>query len=269
MGRVDGKVAFITGAARGQGRNEAVHLAREGADIIGIDICEDVATVPMPLGTQQGLEETAEMVRETGREMLTSVVDVRDQEGLKAAVDAGVDRFGKLDVVVANAAVCTVQTWDKVTPQLWQDTIQINLTGVWNTCFVTAPHLIEAGGGAIIIKSSVAGLVGQPFLAPYVAAKHGVVGIMHALCNELAVHNVRVNTIHPSGVLTPMVTEEPVSIEGLLDEHPSVRGIFDNALPVTMTEPIDISNAVVYLVSDEARYVTGLEMKVDAGSTAR
>jgi SDR family mycofactocin-dependent oxidoreductase len=268
MGRVEGKVAFVTGAARGQGRSHAVALAEEGADVIAVDICEDYQTVGYPLATPDELQETVAAVEALDRRIVASQVDVRDGDALKAAIDAGVAELGRLDIVCANAGICTVQAWDQVTPQVWQDTIDTNLTGVWNTCFHTAPHLIAAGGGSMILTSSTAGLKGQPFLAPYVAAKHGVVGIMRALTNELAKHSIRVNTIHPTGVATPMggIGE---TFPRLLEADPELGPLFMNALPVEITEPRDISNAVLFLAGDESRYVTGLELKVDAGNTAR
>jgi SDR family mycofactocin-dependent oxidoreductase len=268
MGRVEGKVAFITGAARGQGRSHAIRLAEEGADIIAVDICGDVASAAYPMGTADELAETAKHVEAVGGRVVTFIADVRDQEALRHAATEGATALGKIDVVVANAGICSLQTWDEVTPDLWKETIEINLTGVWNTCFVTAPHLIAAGGGAMILTSSTAGLKGQPFLAPYVAAKHGVVGIMHVLTNELAEHSIRVNTVHPTGVETPML-EAMRSVGRLIEAHPDLGPIMSNALPVEAVEPGDISNTVLYLASDEAKYVTGVALSVDAGASAR
>jgi SDR family mycofactocin-dependent oxidoreductase len=268
MGRVDGKVAFITGAARGQGRSHAIRLAEEGADIIAVDICRSLDTVSYPLATPEELQETVSAVEALDRRIVAREADVRDGDALKQAVDGGVAELGRLDVVVANAGICTIQAWDQVTPEVWRDTIDTNLTGVWHTCLHAAPHLIAAGGGSMILTSSTAGIKGQPFLSPYVAAKHGVVGIMRALANELAKHSVRVNTIHPTGVDTPMGAIA-AGLEGLLGANPELGPLFANALPVEVTEPRDQSNAVLFLASDEARYVTGLEMKVDAGLTVR
>ncbi|HEX4245069.1 MAG TPA: mycofactocin-coupled SDR family oxidoreductase [Acidimicrobiales bacterium] len=268
MARVEGKVAFITGAARGQGRSHAVRLAEEGADIIAVDICRDVDSATYAMGTADELAETAKHVEAAGRRAVTFTADVRDQEALQAAASEGAAELGKIDVVVANAGICSLQTWDQVSPALWQEVIDINLTGVWNTCFVTAPHVIAAGGGSLILTSSTAGLKGQPFLGPYVAAKHGVVGIMRMLANELAEHNVRVNTIHPTGVETPMLAAMQ-SMDSLLQAHPDLGPIFTNALPVESVDPGDISNTVLYLASDEAKYVTGVTLSVDAGANAR
>lgn len=267
-GRVAGKVALITGAARGQGRSHAVRLASEGADIIGVDLCGDVKAVPYPLASPADLDETARLVTGTGARMVTAIVDVRDPEALTTAVDDGVDRLGRLDIAIANAGVCTVQRWDEVTPALWDTVLGINLTGAWNTCVAAIPHLVDAGGGSLILISSVAGLKGQPFLAPYVASKHGMVGVMRTLANELAARHIRVNTVHPTGVDTPML----VGLAGLtarIEASPDTGSVFLNSLPVDVMAPRDVSDAVLYLSSDESRYVTGHTMTVDAGSSAR
>jgi SDR family mycofactocin-dependent oxidoreductase len=267
-GRVAGKVAFITGAARGQGRAHAVRLAEEGADIIAIDICRDYDTVGYPLATEADLAETVKAVEALDRRIVASVADVRDAGALKAAVDDGVAQLGRLDIVSANAGICTIQSWDEVTPQAWQDTLDTNLTGVWNTMVVSVPHLIAAGGGSIICTSSTAGIKGLPYLAPYVAAKHGVVGIARTMANELARHSIRVNTVHPTGVDTPMGNGLG-GLEPLINRDPNLGPIYMNTLPVEIVDPRDISNAVLFLASDEARYVTGLEFTVDAGNTIR
>ncbi|HEY3718145.1 MAG TPA: mycofactocin-coupled SDR family oxidoreductase [Jatrophihabitantaceae bacterium] len=267
-GRVEGKVAFITGAARGQGRSHAIRLAEEGADIIAVDRCRDYDTVAYSMGTEADLAETVKEVEALDRRIIATTVDVRDAAGLKKAVDDGVAQLGRLDIVCANAGICTVQSWDQVTPQIWQDTLDTNLTGVWNTMVVTAPHLIAAGGGSIICTSSTAGIKGLPFLAPYVAAKHGVVGIAKSMANELAQHKIRVNTVHPTGVDTPMTTGLG-GLEGLINSDPLLGPLYMNTFPVEIVEPRDISNAVLFLASDEGRYVTGLEFTVDAGNTIR
>jgi SDR family mycofactocin-dependent oxidoreductase len=267
-GRVAGKVAFITGAARGQGRSHAIRLAEEGADIIAVDICEDIASAGYGLATEADLAETVKAVEALDRRIVARKADVRDAAALKAAVDEGVAELGKLDIVSANAGICTVQTWDEVTPAVWQDTLDTNLTGVWNTMVVATPHLIANGGGSIICTSSTAGIKGLPFLAPYVAAKHGVVGIARSMANELAQHKIRVNTVHPTGVQTPMVAGLG-GLDAILGKDPQLGPIFMNTFPVEIVEPVDISNAVLFLASDEARYVTGLEFTVDAGNTIR
>jgi SDR family mycofactocin-dependent oxidoreductase len=267
-GRVAGKVAFITGAARGQGRSHAIRLAEEGADIIAVDILRDYDTVKYPLATAEDLAETVKAVEALDRRIVASQADIRDPAALKAALDDGVAQLGHLDIVSANAGICTVQTWDEVTPAVWQDTIDTNLTGCWNTMVVSAPHLIAAGGGSIICTSSGAGLKGVPFLAPYVASKFGVTGVAKTMANELARHKIRVNTVHPGGVHTPM-SHGLTNLAGLIAADPHLGAMFGSALEVDMVEARDISNAVLFLASDEARYVTGLEFTVDAGSTIR
>jgi SDR family mycofactocin-dependent oxidoreductase len=267
-GRVAGKVAFITGAARGQGRSHAIRLAEEGADIIAVDICRDYGTVPYAMATEADLAETVKAVEALDRRIVATQADVRDAAALKAAVDDGVAQLGRLDIVSANAGICTVQSWDEVTPAVWQDTLDTNLTGVWNTMVVSVPHLIAAGGGSIICTSSTAGIKGLPYLAPYVAAKHGVVGIARTMANELAIHKIRVNTVHPTGVDTPMGNGLG-GLEPLINRDPNLGPIYMNTLPVETVDPRDISNAVLFLASDEARYVTGLEFTVDAGNTIR
>jgi SDR family mycofactocin-dependent oxidoreductase len=267
-GRVTGKVAFITGAARGQGRSHAIRLAEEGADIIAIDICQDYDTVGYGLSTEADLAETVKLVEALDRRIIARRADVRDAGALKAIVDEGVAELGKLDIVVANAGICTVQAWDEVTPAVWQDTLDTNLTGVWNTMVAGAPHLIANGGGSIIATSSTAGIKGLPFLAPYVAAKHGVVGIAKTMANELARYQIRVNTVHPTGVNTPMVAGLG-GLDSLIGRDPNLGPIYMNTLPIESVEPRDISNAVLFLASDEAQYVTGLEFTVDAGNTIR
>ena len=267
-GRVAGKVAFITGAARGQGRSHAIRLAEEGADIIAVDICRDYGTVPYPMATEADLAETVKAVEALDRRIVATQADVRNAAALKAAVDDGVAQLGRLDIVSANAGICTVQSWDEVTPAVWQDTLDTNLTGVWNTMVVSVSHLIAAGGGSIICTSSTAGIKGLPYLAPYVAAKHGVVGIARTMANELAIHKIRVNTVHPTGVDTPM-GNGLAGLEPLINRDPNLGPIYMNTLPVETVDPRDISNAVLFLASDEARYVTGLEFTVDAGNTIR
>ncbi|HEX3960697.1 MAG TPA: mycofactocin-coupled SDR family oxidoreductase [Trebonia sp.] len=267
-GRVAGKVAFITGAGRGQGRSHAIRLAEEGADIIAIDVCADYATVGYGMATEADLAETVKAVEALDRRVIAAQADVRDAQALKGVLDAGVAELGKLDIVCANAGICTVQAWDDVTPAVWQDTIDTNLTGVWNTMVAAAPHLIANGGGSIICTSSTAGIKGLPYLAPYVAAKHGVVGIAKTMANELSRHSIRVNTVHPTGVDTPMGSGLG-GLESLLTRDQNLGPIFMNTLPVESVDPRDISNAVLFLASDEARYVTGLEFTVDAGNTIR
>ncbi|WP_163512581.1 mycofactocin-coupled SDR family oxidoreductase [Fodinicola acaciae] len=258
------KVALITGAARGQGRGHAVTLASEGVDIIAVDICAPVASMGYPLAGKEDLDQTVRAVEALGRRCVPVVADVRDGAALADA--AGL--LGRLDIVVANAGIGGAWEWDQVTPEIWRDVIDINLTGVWNTCVAAAPHLIAGGGGSVIIISSTAGLKGQPFLAPYVAAKSGIVGLARSLANEWAEHHIRVNTIHPAGVETGM-SAGFATLQSLIDKHPHTGPIFVNALDVEVVEISDVSAAVAYLASDAARYVTGTELKVDAGNTIR
>ncbi len=278
MGRLDGKVAFITGAARGQGRSHALRLAQEGADIIAVDICAQVDSVGYPLATPEDLAETVRQVEALDRRIVASPADVRDSAALKRAVDEGVAELGRLDIVLANAGIASFGTVENLTDELWDDMIDINLTGVFKTVRAALPHLRAHGqGGAIVITSSTAGIKGMANLAHYVSAKHGVVGLMKTLANELAPDMIRVNSVHPTAVDTDMihndqtyglfVPDKPAS-EVTRDE---VSEIFQalNALPVRWVDPVDISNAVLFLVSDDARYITGVQLPVDAGSTIR
>jgi SDR family mycofactocin-dependent oxidoreductase len=268
-GRVEGKVAFVTGAGRGQGRSHAIRLAEEGADVIAVDVLENYASVGYGMATEDDLDETVTAVKALDRRVVAHKADVRDLAALRAVLAEGVAELGRLDIVSANAGICTVQTWDQVTPQIWADTLDTNLTGVWNTMVAATPHLIAAGGGSIICTSSTGGIKGLPFLAPYVAAKHGVVGIARSMANELAQHKIRVNTVHPTGVNTPMVEGLDGGLDALINKHPNLGPIFMNTYPVEIVETRDISNAVLFLASDESRYVTGLEFTVDAGNTIR
>jgi NAD(P)-dependent dehydrogenase (short-subunit alcohol dehydrogenase family) len=211
---------------------------------------------------------TVKDVEAHDRRIVAAQVDTRDAAALREAVDAGVAELGKLDVIVANAGICILRAWDEVTPEIWRDTIDINLTGTWNTLMAGAPHLVAAGGGSIIVTSSAAGLKGLPFLSPYVASKFALTGLTRSFAAELAEHNIRVNSIHPTGVNTPMVSGDALgNMPDLLAKHPRLTGMFTNTMPVEATEPSDISNAVLFLASDESRYVTALAMTVDAGQS--
>ena len=279
MGKLDGKVAFITGAARGQGRSHAIRLAEEGADIIAVDLCEAVPGVNRfyPGATEEDLAETVKAVEALDRRIVAAKADVRDYDGLKAALDDGVAQLGHVDIVSANAGIFIFgDPTHLVSEQDWQDVTDINQTGVWHTCKAVIPHMIEQGsGGSMILTSSTAGLKGTPNVAAYTASKHAVVGIMRTLAVELAPHRIRVNTVHPTGVGTQMILNEATFRLFLPDvEHPTREQAAEvfattNALPVPWVEPIDISNAVLFLASDEARYVTGTELKIDAGYTVR
>ncbi|WP_326818574.1 mycofactocin-coupled SDR family oxidoreductase [Streptomyces sp. NBC_01762] len=267
MGRVDGKIALITGAARGQGRSHAVRLAQEGADVVITDVCHDISdALPYPLATKAELEETAELVRATGRRCVAVEADVRHFAEMRSAVDAATAEFGRLDVVVANAGVMSSGRAWEFSEEAWDVVVGVNLKGVWNTVRAAAPGMIDAqAGGSIVITSSAAGIRGHVPYAHYVASKHGVVGLMKALSNELAPHRIRVNTVHPTGVSdTGITVGEPV--EELAAREPLFALAAMNPL-APYVEPRDVSNAVLFLASDEARYVTGLQFTVDAGST--
>jgi SDR family mycofactocin-dependent oxidoreductase len=264
-GRVAGKRILITGAARGMGRSHALRLAQEGADLILLDICESLPQIEYPLATEDDLAETVRLVGDFGRRCVSGIVDVRDEAHLRSAVDDGVAELGGLDGAVANAGVLTVASWDQTTVDQWRTVVDVNLIGVWNTCAAAIPHLLNQGGGSLVNVSSAGAIKGFPLQTPYTAAKHGVVGLTLALANELAAQNVRVNTVLPTGVPTGMV---PPSFGPLLGEKRSdLIPIFVNAMPTPAVEDVDVSNAVLFLLSDESRYVTGLEFKVDAGVT--
>jgi SDR family mycofactocin-dependent oxidoreductase len=245
-----------------------VRLAGEGADIIAVDIGRNVEDVPTAMGTTDEMAETVGQVEALGRRIVAKQADTRDLDGLRAAVDAGVEELGRLDVVVANAGIFTMQTWDETTPEIWQRTLDVNLTGTWHTCFVSIPHLITAGGGSIIIINSVAGLKGLPFMIPYNAAKAGQLGIMRALSTELGSHNIRVNTVHPGNVETPMNLGMAHKL-GLYEEDPKAMAFVMTSLPDPVMQPIEVSHAVLYLASDESRMVTGSMLPVDGGMLAR
>jgi SDR family mycofactocin-dependent oxidoreductase len=267
-GKLEGKVAFITGAARGQGRSHAIRLAREGADIIAVDLCGQIDTVPYPMATPADLAETVKEVEALDRRILAREADVRDEAGLRAAFEAGVAELGPVDIVLANAGIAPMSLHE--THGAWQDVIDVNLTGVFNTVETAIPSMIERGaGGAIVLTSSTAGIngIGGPTRGGlgYTAAKHGVVGLMRSYANNLAPHSIRVNSVHPTGVNTPMVVNE--AMQEFLEHDPSLSNAMANALPVPMVEPVDISNAILWLVSDDARYVTGVTLPVDAGFT--
>jgi (+)-trans-carveol dehydrogenase len=272
-GRVAGKVAFITGAARGQGRSHAIRLAQEGADIIAVDVCADIEGIPYAGATEQDLAETVSQVEALDRRIVAARADVRDYDALAAALADGVAQLGRLDIVSANAGIGTAPypTAD-VAERTWRDMIDINLTGVWHTAKAAIPHLRAGGpGGSIVLTSSAAGLKGYANIGHYVSAKHGVVGLMRTLALELAADMIRVNSVHPTQVDTPMIQNEATYRIFRPDlERPS-REDFEsasqevNVLPIPWVEAVDVSNAVLFLASDEARYITGVALPVDAG----
>jgi SDR family mycofactocin-dependent oxidoreductase len=269
-GRLQGKVALISGAARGMGRSHALRLAQEGADIIAFDVCRQLETVHYPMSTPQDLAETVRLVEATGRRIIAREGDVRDLASVQAVVDAGVDALGRLDVVCANAGIAgfAEDSWS-MSEHEWDEMLAVNLTGLWKTVKAAIPPMIEAGnGGSLVIINSTAGIKGVPRTGHYVAAKHGCVGLMRTLANELAPHRIRVNTLHPTGVNTPMVVNEYTQ-QVMSSGSESFGATLQNALPVELIEAVDVSNAVVWLASDEARYVTGVALPVDAGFLQR
>ncbi|OBG27407.1 mycofactocin-coupled SDR family oxidoreductase [Mycobacterium sp. 852002-51057_SCH5723018] len=274
-GRVEGKVAFITGAARGQGRSHAVRLAQEGADIIAVDVCKPIVrNTTIPASTPEDLAETADLVKGHNRRIFTAEVDVRDYDALKAAVDTGVEQLGRLDIIVANAGIGNGgDTLDKTSEYDWQEMIDVNLSSVWKSVKAGVPHLIAGGtGGSIVLTSSVGGLKAYPHCGSYVAAKHGVVGIMRSFAVELGQHMIRVNSVHPTHVSTPMLHNQgtfkmfrPDLENPGPDDMAPICQMF-HTMPIPWVDPVDISNAVLFLASDEARYITGVTLPVDAGS---
>ncbi len=277
-GRMEGKVAFITGAARGQGRSHALRLAEEGADIVAVDICENIDTVTpyYPLATEEELAETVKAVEARDRRILARKADTRDLAGLQEVFDEGLAEFGHIDTVVANAGIATYgKSWE-LTAEQWKDMIDVNLTGVFHTARVAMPSMIAADrGGSIIFTSSIGGLKGIQHVAHYVSAKHGMVGLMRTLANELGPHRIRVNTVHPTNVDTIMIQNPGTyAMFSPGDPEPSqekaMPGFLSlNTLPVPWIEPVDVSNAVLFLASDEARYVTGVTLPVDAGAAVK
>ncbi|KPM54360.1 3-ketoacyl-ACP reductase [Frankia sp. CcI49] len=266
MGLLEGKVAFITGAARGQGRSHAVRLAQEGADIIAVDICAPIDTVAYALASEDDLAETAAEVRAHGRRIVARQADVRDRAGLREAFEAGVAELGGCDIVLANAGIAPMAIGAD-DPAQFLDVVAVNLVGVWNTVEVAKQALIDRGpGGSVVLTSSTAGLRGVGGDAPgsigYAASKHGVVGLMRSYANALAPHSIRVNTVHPTGVNTPMIIN-PVMEKWITTVGSSQA--MSNALPVPYVEASDVTNAILWLVSDAARYVTGVTLPVDAG----
>ena len=273
MGLLDGKVAFISGGARGQGRSHALRLAEEGADIITFDLCAQPATTGYAGATEDDLAETAKLVEERDRRIVARKADVRDQSAVQAVLDEGVSEFGRVDIVLANAGIMSMIGEGSHRIEAWHESIDVMLTGVLYTCEAAIPHLIEQGeGGSIVITSSLAGLrapmrtLDMKSLGAlgYFAAKHGVVGLMRAYANALGPYSIRVNTVHPTGVNTPMVANP--EFMAMAQEHPEWMEAMRNALPVPMIESEDVSNAILYLCSDAGRFITGVTMPVDAGA---
>ncbi|SED06103.1 mycofactocin-coupled SDR family oxidoreductase [Rhodococcus koreensis] len=275
MGKFDGKVALITGAARDQGRSHATRLAEEGADIIAIDICDQIATADHTMGTEEDLRRTVELVEKFDRRIVTAKADVRDRAALEEAVSAGVSELGRLDIVSVNAGIASTSQVLDLSEQTWQDVIDVNLTGAWHTAMATAPHIIAGGrGGSITFTSSAMGVTAVQNLGHYTSAKHGVLGLMKTLALELGPQFIRVNAILPTNVDTDMIQNE--TILKLFMPHlenptradaelPDSNYALANILPIPWVDPVDISNALVFLSSDDARFITGVSLPVDAG----
>ena len=272
MGQLDGKVAFISGIARGQGRSHALTLAGEGADIIGFDLCRKPDSTPYPGSTPEDLEDTRNLIEKTGRQVVADIADVRDYHAVKRIFDDGIATFGRVDCVVANAGICAGGlTWE-ITEPAWREMLDINLTGVWNTVRAAIPTLIEQGdGGAIVMTGSADGIKGAPHISSYTASKFGVNGLVQSLACELGQYNIRVNSVNPGQVDTNMIGNE--FVWGLFRpdlEHPTREDVTEtfrnvNVLPIPWMEPQDVSNAVLHLVSDASRYMTAHAYVVDAG----
>jgi (+)-trans-carveol dehydrogenase len=272
VGRLDHKVALVTGAARGQGRSHAVRLAEEGADIIAVDICEQIETVKFAMPGEEDLAETVRLVESLDRRIVARKADVRDERVLAAVVEQGVAELRRLDIVLASAGILSAGPALETSEEEWDNVIDVDLKGVWNTAKVGAAQLIKGGrGGSIVMTSSTVGLHGVAHTVPYVAAKHGVVGLMRALAIEFGPHRIRVNSVHPTQVNTPMLMNEGnyklfcPDIENPTQDDLAPRSQAMHTLPVPWIEPIDVSNAILFLASDEARYITGITLPVDCG----
>jgi len=269
-GRLHGRVAFITGAARGQGRAHAVRMAREGADIIAVDIADKLPScVPYDSATQEDLDETVRLVKEANGRVFAAAVDTRDFDGLRKVVDDGVAALGRLDIIVANAGIAAPQAWNEITPESFRDVMDINVTGTWNTVMAGADKIIEGGrGGSIILISSAAGMKMQPFMIHYTASKHAVTGLARAFAAELGKHSIRVNSVHPGPVNTPMGSGDMVTAVGkTMETNPQLSHVLTPFLPDWVAEPDEIADTVCWLASDESRKVTAAQIPVDQGST--
>lgn len=265
---ISGKAALITGAARGQGRAHAMRLAAEGADIIAVDIAGPLPpSVPYESPTPEDLAETARLVRTAGRRVITAAVDIRDLDALKAAIDRAVSELGRLDIIVANAGICSPAPWDQITAEAFRDTIETNVTGTWNTVMAGAQHIIDGGrGGSIILIGSAAGINMQSFMIHYTASKHAVVGMARAFAAELGRHNIRVNSLNPGAVATPMGTGRMRdALRAAADSYPHLRGLHKPLLPEGIAQPEDVADAVAWLASDQSRLVTATQVSVDIG----
>jgi (+)-trans-carveol dehydrogenase len=277
MGKIEGKVALITGAARGQGRSHAVRLAEEGADIIALDALVDYDTVAYPMSRQEDLDETVRLVEKTGRRIIARVADIRDLEAVTAVTEQGFAEFGRLDIVCAQAGICPMGAplW-KISEQEWQDLLDVNLTGQWHTIKAAVPKMLEAeNGGSIIFTSSGAGIIGSRNIGSYVAAKHGVIGLTRTLAQELGEARIRVNAICPGTVATDMTQNDAIfklfrpdlaapTVEDVLPSYTSI-----NIIPEAWIRPLDVSNVVVFLASDDSWFMTSVILPADLGRTAK
>lgn len=273
MRRFEGKVVLITGAARGQGRAHAVRMASEGANVIAVDICDQMDICPCPMGTSEDLDETVRLVEDLDQRILAVKADVRDGAAMKQAVDDGIAEFGQIDVVVANAGIFgDTKPTHELSEESFRDVVDVVLIGVWNSVRHVVPHMIERGeGGSLVMISSAAGMRAYPGIGDYTAAKHGVVGLMRVMAVELAEHSIRVNSVHPTNVDTPLfnadalralfVPGNPTPTDAEFAE--AATGM--NLLPIPWVQPEDMAAAVAWIASDEARYVTGVTLPVDAG----
>jgi SDR family mycofactocin-dependent oxidoreductase len=271
-GRVAGKVALITGGARGLGRAHAVRLAEEGADVVVLDLCRDVASSPYAMGHDEDMAETVRLVEAAGRRVIARQADVRDQKALDDAVAETLKTFGRLDIVVPNAGLVSFGKLWELTEEQWTTAIDVLLTGVWHTVKATVPSMITAGnGGSVVILGSAVGTKASPNIGHYVTAKHGLVGLMRSLALEVAEHSIRVNLIAPGSVETPLAASDVIFQRMRPDlDSPTIEDVDErlranHALPVRWVQPSDVSNAVLWLASDEARYITGAVLPVDAG----
>jgi SDR family mycofactocin-dependent oxidoreductase len=276
-GRIEGKVAFITGLARGQGRAHAIKLAGEGADIVGLDICAQIDSVDYEMSTPDDLQATIKLVEETGQRIIARIGDVRDMDSLRSVYQEGLDTLGHIDLVVANAGIMPVWGRGSDTMRAWQDCLDVLLSGVLNTVEVAYPRLLEQGtGGSIVITSSMAAVMpmmrtlgGRTLgLLGYSAAKAGLINLAQNYASILAYHNIRVNTVHPTGVNTPMADNDMVR-DRFATANPEDALALVNAIPVNFVEAEDVADAVLFLCSDESRYITGSALRVDAGSSLR
>ncbi|WP_029368501.1 mycofactocin-coupled SDR family oxidoreductase [Mycobacterium sp. UM_WWY] len=272
MGQLDGQVAFITGVARGQGRSHALTLAREGADIIGLDLCAKPSTTAYDGATHEDLQETIRLVKETGRQIVAEVADTRDYEQVEAVFTRGIEQFGRVDIVLPNAGICSgAKTWE-ITPDAWREMVEINLNGVFHTVKAAIPTMIAAGrGGSIVFTGSTEAIKGAENISSYAASKHGVTGLMTSLARELGQYNIRVNSVNPTCVDTHMINND--FVYGLFRpdlDKPTREDVIDtfagtHILPVPWIQPQDVSNAILYLVTEPGRYITATPLIIDAG----